>query len=146
MENKFDSLMSRFEGYVSSVENASVTDAQLDRLEKLVVRLENAQKGGQPVPAQAVKEAAQTVQAAKQSVQQTPATASTATGATGGFLAKFKAAAYKNTEALLAVTKEQGNEHLAAGVGHYMDLLNSQERVLNTMAQCKKPVNLQFMI
>jgi len=41
------------------------------------------------------------------------------------FAAKHKEASFKNVPDLLAVTKEQGNEHLMTGVQIYIDLLTS---------------------
>jgi hypothetical protein len=40
-------------------------------------------------------------------------------------LQKFKDSCFKNVPALMAATKEHGNEQLAAGVQLYMDMLNS---------------------
>lgn len=59
MENRFSSLMNRFEGYVTSVENTNATDEQLNRLEALVVRIENATKGDAKAPVAIVEEAKQ---------------------------------------------------------------------------------------
>lgn len=98
--------MNRFEGYVSSVEGPST--ANLDRLESLISRLEKLQKSGAPVPAVLLAEVKQI-----------------ATSGGASFVSKFKESCFKNVDHLLAITKEQGNEHLMTGVMHYMDMLNS---------------------
>lgn len=58
---------------------------------------------------------------------------------------KFHSTCFEHVPDLLAVTKEQGNEHLIKAVDLYLELLKAQEAVIKTMAQCKKPVSMNFI-
>ena len=130
MESKFSGLLSRFESYIDGAEGSQVNNEMLDRFESLVERLEKVHYASSSQPAGA-----------------TTATAAAA-GSAGGasaYLQKFKDSCFGNIPALLEVTKEQGNEHLLAATNHYLELLNSQEAVLKTMAECKKPPSMAFM-
>lgn len=109
-------------------------DEYLKKFEELVVRLEKASQAGAASVAQVTPV-----------VSQAPVTAPTG-GSSSAFLQKYKDTCFKNVPALLAATKEHGNEQLAAGVQLYMDMLNSQEAVLSTMAACSKPASAQFMV
>ena len=46
----------------------------------------------------------------------------------------------------MAVCKEIGNEGVTDSVNLYLDVLKSQSAVFNTMANCKKPDNVKFMV
>ena len=110
--DKFQSLLGRLDNTISSMEG-NRTDEYLKKFEELVVRLEKTSQAG-----------AGSVAVVQSAVSQ-DAPVAASTGGSSAFLQKFKDSCFKNVPALMAATKEHGNEQLAAGVQLYMDMLNS---------------------
>lgn len=126
--DKFSDLLNRFDSYVQGAETGSMNDQALDRFEKLIERLEKIHYSSASGASQSTATSAQ------------PAAAGAKAGV--DFAAKFKEAAFKNVAALEEVTKQKGNEHLTSGINHYLELLRTQEAVLRTMAESKKPAGM----
>lgn len=137
--NKLANLLGKLEGYVQNVENSSNDpNALVQKLESLLERLEKVQANQ-----------GQVISNAQAAVSQSAPVASVSSASAGGasFVPLFKEKCFKNVQALLDCTNQDiKNEHLLEGVNLYLDMLKSQEAVFNTMAQCKKPADIQFMV
>lgn len=58
---------------------------------------------------------------------------------------QFKEKCFKNIDNLNKVTKEKNHEHLTTAVGYFVDMLKTEEAMLLTMAECKKPGDFKFL-
>lgn len=110
-------------------------------MESLLVRLEKATAAGGTVPpgtTQAVKDLKSSVAA--------PTSNPAPAGGSGNFDKLYKDACFGKVDALMAVCNEINNEGVTGAVNCYLDILKSQSAVFNTMASCKKPENVGFMV
>ena len=76
----------------------------------------------------------------------TPDTTATAGDSINDFAALFEEKCFGKIDALMAVSKEVGNEGVIESVNLYMEIFKSQSAVFNTMSICSKPDDTQFMV